>query len=40
MGMPDLPLVVVPHPIGGISQEEVKLKADGILNHVIARLLE
>jgi hypothetical protein len=39
MGMPNLPLVVVPHPIGGISPEEVKGKADSILDNVIARLL-
>jgi hypothetical protein len=38
--MPNLPLVVVPHPIGGISLEEVKIKADSIVDNVIARLLE
>jgi hypothetical protein len=36
--MPDLPLVIVPHPIGGISSEEVKAKADGIIEAIIARL--
>jgi hypothetical protein len=37
--MPNLSLVVVPHPIGGISEEEVKIKAHGIVDNVVARLL-
>ena len=40
LGMPDIPLVVVPHPIGGISGEEVVAKADSILDKIIARLVE
>jgi hypothetical protein len=36
--MPDLPLVIVPHPIGGLRPEEVKAKANGIIDAVIARL--
>ena len=36
--MSDLPLVIVPHPIGGLSPEEVKAKADSIIDTVIARL--
>jgi len=39
MGMPNLSLVVVPHPIGGIDPEEVKIKADDIFDVVVARLL-
>jgi hypothetical protein len=39
LGMPNLPVVVVPHPIGGISLEEVKIKTDDILDNVIGRLL-
>ena len=39
MGMPNLPLVIVPHPVGGISPEEVKAKADSIIENVISRLL-
>jgi hypothetical protein len=39
MGMPNLSLVVVPHPIGGIDPEEVKIKADNIFEVVVARLL-
>jgi hypothetical protein len=40
MGMPNLRLVIVPHPIGGISPDEVKIKADGILDNLISQLLE
>jgi hypothetical protein len=29
----------VPHPVGGISPEEVEAKADVILDKVIARLV-
>ena len=36
--MPDLPLAVVPHPIGGISSEEVKAKADNIVDFIISKL--
>jgi hypothetical protein len=36
--MPDLPLVIVPHPIGGISPDEVKAKADGVIEAIIAKL--
>jgi hypothetical protein len=39
MGMPDLPLVIIPHPIGGINPEEVKIKADNIFEAVVTRLL-
>jgi hypothetical protein len=38
--MPNLPLVIVPHPIGGISAEEVIAKADSILDKVIKQLME
>jgi len=37
--MPNLSIVVVPHPIGDVSVEEVKIKADGIVDNVVARLL-
>ena len=39
LGMPDIPLVLVPHPIGGISGEEVVAKADGILGNLIKQLV-
>jgi hypothetical protein len=40
LGMPNLPLVIVPHPIGGISAAEVIAKADSIVDKVITRLVE
>lgn len=40
LGMPNLPLVVIPHPVGGISPEEVKMKADTVFDKVIAQLVE
>ena len=39
LGMPNLPLVIVPHPIGGISAGEVITKTDGILENVMKQLL-
>ena len=39
LGMPNLPLVIVPHPIGGISAAEVITKADGILENLMKQLL-
>jgi hypothetical protein len=38
--MPNLPLVIVPHPVGGISAEEVMAKADGILDNLIKQLVQ
>jgi len=38
--MPRLPLVIIPHPLGGRGPEEVREKADGVVNDIIARLLE
>jgi hypothetical protein len=40
LGITDIPLVVVSHPIGGISAQEVIAKADSILDRVISRLTE
>jgi hypothetical protein len=40
MGMADLPLVIVPHPIGGIPAAEVIVKADAILDNVIKTLVQ
>ena len=33
--MSDLPFVVVPHPLGGISAEEVRKRADGAIDNII-----
>jgi hypothetical protein len=39
MGMPNLRLVVAPHPIGGINPEEVEEKADKIFGSVISQIM-
>lgn len=38
LGMPGLPILVVPHPIGGINPEGVKARADAIVEEVVAAL--
>jgi len=35
-GAPDLPLVVIPHPLGGISQEEIHGRA----HHAVPQIME
>jgi hypothetical protein len=35
-GAPDLPLMVIPHPLGGISQEEIHGRA----HHAVPQLME
>jgi len=36
--MPELPLVIVSHPIGGLKKEEVIAKADQIIEKIISSL--
>ena len=38
LGMPDLPMAIVPHPIGGMKSEDVQAKADEVLDVVVAAL--
>ncbi len=38
LGMPSLPLVILPHPIGGLKAEEVINKADGIIDEIVGML--
>ncbi len=33
--MPGLPLVVIPHPLGGLRPEEVRARADGAIEEVV-----
>ena len=37
-GVPGLPLAVVKHPLGGISEEEALLKVDAALDAVVREL--
>ena len=34
-GLPGLPLALVPHPLGGIAEDEVKKKADLAIDAVV-----
>jgi len=34
-GLEGLPLALVPHPLGGIREDEVLRKADGVLEAVV-----
>jgi len=36
--MPDLRLAIIPHPLGGLMPEEVKEKADRVVEGIIASL--
>ena len=38
LGMPDLPMAVTPHPIGGLKADAVLAKADDLLDKVLAGL--
>ena len=40
LGMADLPLVVVPHPVGGMKREQVRQKADAIVDQVVDALVK
>ena len=35
MGFPNIPLIVTPHPIGGLKIEEVKIKGEIITEKLI-----
>jgi len=40
LGMSSLPIVVVPHPVGGLKEEAVREKADNALEEIIHVLTE
>ena len=35
-GMPDLPFVITKHPIGGLKPDQVRAKADAMLDATVA----
>ncbi|MBX9810515.1 MAG: hypothetical protein K2Y16_02720 [Burkholderiales bacterium] len=39
-GVPDLPLIVIPHPLGGLSLDEVRGRAEAAIPKVIDLLRE
>ena len=38
LGMPDLPLAIAPHPIGGVPAETAVAKADALFNTIVVGL--
>ena len=38
LGMPDLPMAIAPHPIGGVSPETAVAKADALFDAVVEAL--
>lgn len=39
-GIPDLPLMMIPHPLGGISLDDVKARARHVLPELLKLLRE
>ena len=40
LGFPTMPIVIFPHPLGGLRKEEVRAKADKTLEEVLHVLTE
>jgi len=40
LGMPDLPMAIAPHPIGGVASETASAKADALFETIVAALTE
>ena len=40
LGMPDLPMAIAPHPIGGLPAETAAAKADALFEIVVAGLTQ
>ena len=38
LGMPDLPMAIAPHPIGGVAAETASAKADDLFDYIVAAL--
>ena len=38
LGMPELPMAIAPHPLGGLKAEAVLAKADALLDQVVLGL--
>lgn len=39
-GVPDLPLIIIPHPLGGLSLADVKARAEAAIPKVVALFKE
>ena len=40
LGVPDLPLLMIPHPLGGLSSAQVRSRADSALAKLVDLLRE
>ena len=40
LGVPDLPLIVITHPLGGLAMDDVKARADAALPQLLDLLRE
>ena len=40
LGVPDLPLIIIEHPLGGISIDDVKARADSAFGQLLGFLRE
>ena len=40
LGVPDLPLVMIPHPLGGLTLDEVRGRADAAIPQVVNLIQE
>ena len=40
LGVPDLPLIVIKHPLGGLALDDVKARADSALAQLLKLLRE
>jgi hypothetical protein len=40
LGVPDLPLIIIPHPLGGVAMSDVKARADAALAQLLVVLRE
>ena len=40
LGVPDLPLILIEHPLGGIALDDVKARAESALPQLLAMLRE
>ncbi len=40
LGVPDLPLIIIKHPLGGISMDDVKARADSALPQLLDMMRE
>ena len=38
LGMPELPMAITRHPIGGLPKDSVNEKAEALLEHIVAAL--